>query len=117
MKKVKSMQQLQAKMSEAVSLHQQGDLIQAERNYIQALDYVPEDAQINYLLGLLYGQRAKYIKAKKYLAKAVSNEPGNAEYLNHYGLALAECGEHEYAVSMLRRSCETRRLVRGRCSA
>lgn len=98
------LQRLDKLMSSAVRAHQSGRYASAEKNYLRAIKIAPQDAQVRYLIGLLYGQQGQYTKALGQLQHAVKMEPRNAEYLNHYGLALSECGEHAAGLEYLEQS-------------
>jgi len=90
-----------AVIKKAVAFHKQGDTKQAEKNYLKALKKHPLDANLNYLLGILYGDMQQFRKAALRLRKAVQLKPGNKEYTIKYGYSLVDTNEYAQAVKVL----------------
>ena len=84
-------------ISEALTLHQQGDLAEAEQLYLSILKSEPLNADAIHLIGLIAYQRKEYIKAKELMLKAINiqNEPG---YLSNLTLVCLELKEYEEAL-------------------
>ena len=86
-------------ISEALTLHQHGNLAEAEQLYLSILKNEPLNADAIHLIGLIAYQRKEYIKAKELMLKAINiqNEPG---YLSNLTLVCLELKEFEEALEV-----------------
>ena len=71
---------VQAVLNQAVSLHQQGHLTQAEALYRQVLQTLPRQADALHLLGLLQASRGQVVEALALIGQAIEEEPGRTHY-------------------------------------
>jgi protein O-GlcNAc transferase len=72
---------------EALRLHQQGHFASAETLYRQLAAHLPEDAEIQHLLGLTLHQTGQHAEARIPLSNAVRLAPQKAAYKNSLGEA------------------------------
>jgi tetratricopeptide (TPR) repeat protein len=83
-----SPQQAEAALREAVSLHQQGQLGPAEKNYARILKSYPDQFDALHLLGLLKLQSGKAGEAQRLIASALKVNPSSPDALANLGLVL-----------------------------
>lgn len=81
-------------INEALSFHQNGDLFNAEKIYLQTLETEPKNSNVLYLLGLLKADLKEFSKAVEYLKKASELKPESFEIL--FNLALAYKNNFDY---------------------
>ena len=81
----------------ALSLHQQNRLVEAERCYKQILQIEPDHAGALHFLGVIFLARRDYGVAVEYLEKALRQCDTKAVYFNNYGVALLKLGRTEDA--------------------
>jgi tetratricopeptide (TPR) repeat protein len=93
-------------LREAKRHHKANRLAEAGRLYRTALEREPEDAEANYLLGLLEHQLGHSAAAVELLYKALAFRPDCAEYSGKLGMALASVGRGEEALEALDRAVE-----------
>jgi Flp pilus assembly protein TadD len=84
------------------------DLLQArerddesERLLLEALDVVPDDAEVHHTLGIVLGRVEKVRAALEHLATAVELRPSNPRYAFVYGAALYYIGDSERSLAVL----------------
>jgi len=75
-------------LKRAISLHQAGQLAQAEALYRSVLKAQPRNFDAAFLLGLSLAQRREFEPAREFFAKAVRIKPESVE--GHYNLGLAQ---------------------------
>lgn len=75
-------------LNRAVSLHQAGQLAQAEALYRSVLKAQPRNFDAAFLLGLSLAQRKQFEPAREFFAKAVRIKPESVE--GHHNLALVQ---------------------------
>ncbi len=92
---------LQDVMAEALQLHQQGQLNEAERRYRLVLQHVPEFAPALHYLGVIGLQTKHYAAAIPLLQKAHQLVPDDVSILTNFGIALLESGEYAQAIQKL----------------
>ncbi|MFY8095042.1 MAG: tetratricopeptide repeat protein [Niveispirillum sp.] len=92
---------INALVDRAVSLHQAGDLAQAEALYRDILVTVPGLADIHYLLGMAAFGQGKATAAVKSIRTAVRLKPGVGEWSLNLGIALRQSGESIAALESL----------------
>jgi tetratricopeptide (TPR) repeat protein len=69
----------------------------------------PDDDEVLYQLGALYGTHGKVDRALYYMRETLERNPGNAHALNYIGYTMAERGENlEEAESLILRALEQR---------
>lgn len=83
---------------QALRQHQQGQLHHAETLYQQVLTLHPQHADALHYLGVIYLQTERIPQAIRTIAQALQLQ-ANADYYNHYGLALKANKQWEEAVS------------------
>ena len=89
----------QAKLTEALALHQQGRLGQAKEIYEELLNANPQNADALHLLGVVAYQTKNYQGAVDLIGKAIESNPNHAAYYSNRGLALQEVRQLEAALS------------------
>ena len=73
---------------QAVTFHQQGNLVQAEALYQQILDAEPGLFGPNYYMGLIRMQEGRFEEAASYLESALRITPDELGALMNHGMAL-----------------------------
>ncbi|MGB8843960.1 MAG: tetratricopeptide repeat protein [Aliidongia sp.] len=91
-------------LTQAVALHQQGRLDEAERVYRAALDQSPGDVNALHLLGVLRQQQGRAGEAQALLAQALAAAPNVAVIHSNYANALKDLGRLDEAVASYRRA-------------
>jgi len=95
---------LKAMAEQAVALHQQGKLEQAEALYLKILEIDPRLFGPRYYLGLMRLQQDRSVEACEYLGQAVSIFPSDLGALMNYGMALRTTGRSGEALTMFDRA-------------
>ena len=85
----------------AFDLHQQGDFSAALAIYRALLQSYPDNPQVLGLLGSACRMTGEPEEAVECLRKAVAVAPLRIDLKAEYGIALAEAGEHEQALTLL----------------
>ncbi len=83
---------LQSLAQQAVTFHQQGNLAEAEKLYLQILDADPALFGPRYYMGLLRLQQGRNEDAAAYLGEALKVFPQDLGALMNYGMALRAAG-------------------------
>ncbi len=91
-------------LKQAVQLHQNGHLDQAEAIYRQLINQYPENPDPYNLLGTVYHQRGKQRIAIELIQKALKIGPKKAMFYNNLGNALRESGEAKEAEKAFRKA-------------
>lgn len=91
-------QQVQARLQEAVALHQQGDLPQARALYEQVLKLQPKNFDALHLLGVIALQSGDAETAVDLITRAIKVDRNRAQAYNHRGAAYAQLAQHEFAL-------------------
>ncbi|MCB1703608.1 MAG: PEP-CTERM system TPR-repeat protein PrsT [Halioglobus sp.] len=89
----------------ATSMMQAGDLQLAEREYIQALKYQPDNAILHNNLAWLYSQTADS-RAQEHAKRALELLPDNPNVLDTYGWILAQGESPHQGLSLLEKAIE-----------
>ena len=89
---------LQALAQQGVTLHQQGNLAEAEKLYLQILDADPALFGPRYYMGVLRLQQGRNEDAATYLAEALKVFPEDLGALMNYGMALRAAGRRADAL-------------------
>lgn len=95
-------------LSEAVALHRQGRLAEAERLYTAVLQIDSANFDALHLLGILRTQQGKWEAAAALLSDAVRQNPASADAHSNLGNALNETGRHEDAIASYARAIALR---------
>jgi predicted O-linked N-acetylglucosamine transferase (SPINDLY family) len=95
---------LKAMAEQAVALHQQGQLEQAEALYFRIMNADPALFGPRYYLGLLRLQQGRHAEACDCLEDAVKILPGDLGALMNFGMALRASNRAEEAVSIFDRA-------------
>lgn len=86
--------------------HQNGNLREAERIYLQILKDYPDNHDICQFLGIAYSQMNNHDNAVFYLKKATELQPTNTNYLINLGEALARKGEIKESINNFYKAIE-----------
>ena len=86
-------------IQQALSLHREGKISQAENAYLQLLKTNPADINANHLLGTLYFQAKRYDLAKRYLMSAIELKPDSADSHCLLGSVYQALEQPEQAIS------------------
>ena len=92
------------RIEQAIALHRQGRLEDAEALYRQVLRRDPRQAAALHFLGVLSAQRRRYAEAADLIRAALERQPRYADAHNNLGNALAALGRWEAAASAYRRA-------------
>jgi protein O-GlcNAc transferase len=84
---------------QAVQLHQQGRLVDAERLYREALRAKARDFDALHMLGILKLQQGDPAEAARLLEAAIEVDRKSAAAHSNYGAALAALGRHQEALA------------------
>lgn len=84
---------LQSIFSEAVRLHQLGQLTEAEQLYLQVLHFVPENRSLLANLGIVCRDLGKFAEAETYCRKALAAAPDDPEQHLNLGAVLEAKGD------------------------
>lgn len=87
-------------IKQAITFHQQGDLMKAKPLYQSALDLSPNNFDGLQLMGLLHGQIEHYDASLKYFEKAFALKQDMPALLSNYALLLNKMGKYEEALAM-----------------
>ena len=93
------MTRLEARFREAVTLHQQGKLAEAERAYQDVLRQRPKHFDALHHLGVLALQSKRAVLGVQLIEKAISLNARNAAAQNNLGNGLRELGRFEAALA------------------
>ncbi len=95
---------LQPLAQQAVTLHQQGNLAEAERLYLQILETDPGLFGPRYYMGLMRLQQGRMAEAAEYLGEALKVYPDDMGALMNYGVALRAVGRAADALAQFDRA-------------
>lgn len=95
-----------ADLQQAMALHQQGRLADAERLYQAIAQRRPDDAQVRHLLGIVALQTGRFECAAEQIAAAIARDPGVADAYNNRAIALRRLGRPEEALDSLDKAIE-----------
>jgi tetratricopeptide (TPR) repeat protein len=85
-------------IAEALKLHEQGRLDEAEQIYGAILAAEPGHCDAQHLLGVVRHQQGRNVEALRLIGAALKEAPGCADMLNNHGRALAALGRHQEAL-------------------
>ena len=95
---------MDTQLHRALTLHQSGDLDQAEALYRQILDANPDHADALHLLGMIALARGSVGEAERLVGRAIAQDDANATYHCHLGLVYDADGRTDQAVAEFRRA-------------
>jgi predicted O-linked N-acetylglucosamine transferase (SPINDLY family) len=95
-------------IEQAVRLHQQGRLAEAERLYRELLRTRPRDVQALHMLGLLQLRQGMAQEAVQLIAAALAIDPRSAAAHSHHAMALSALNRREEALASFERSLAIR---------
>jgi predicted O-linked N-acetylglucosamine transferase (SPINDLY family) len=91
----------QMQFKEAVSLHQQGRLVEAEKLYRQIMAAAPDNFAVRYMFALMRFHQKRNAEALELIEEAVRRNSASADALALYGVLLHGAGRREEALSSL----------------
>src|SRR5215510_809978 len=91
-------------LQQAISLHQQGRLAEAEQLYRQILAQRPAHFDALHLLGVVRMQQGRGLEALELIEKALKVDPRSARALSNHGLVLFGLGRPDEALKSFDRS-------------
>jgi protein O-GlcNAc transferase len=91
--------QTQAQFQQAMALHQNGRLQEAEAIYLQILKFQPKHIDSLHLLGVIAFQTKNYQSAVDLIGQAIEVYPNAAEFYSNRGNALLELKQQKAAVA------------------
>src|ERR1700757_3346487 len=91
-------------IAQAVTLHRQGRLREAEQVYASILAENPGQFDALHLLGLARHQQGHAVEALGLIGAALRARPGSADALSNYGLVLDALKRHEEALASFDRA-------------
>jgi protein O-GlcNAc transferase len=97
---------LQSLCDQALRLHQQGQLADAERLYLQAIVGDPSAFAPRHMLGILRLQQGRIQDALELIGTALKINPASTEALVNYGNALKLVGRNDEALASFDRALE-----------
>jgi protein O-GlcNAc transferase len=95
---------LKAVAEQAIALHQQGRLGEAETLYLRILEADPQLFGPRYYLGLIRMQQSHFEEACNYIGEALKIFPNDLGGLMNYGMALRAAGRSREAVEVFDRA-------------
>ncbi len=90
------------RLKKALALHEKGDSGGAEVLYREVLVAEPDHAVAQHFLGVIHYQRRELALALPLLERSVAASPGEAEFQNNLGLALAAADREPEAIAAYR---------------
>jgi protein O-GlcNAc transferase len=91
-------------LNQALALHQQGRLADAERLYLAAIEAAPQDAAAPHLLGVVRAQQGRNREALELMTAALKLRPDAPEILSNYGNVLRTEGRAAEALASFDRA-------------
>ena len=91
----------QLQFKEAVSLHQQGRLVEAEKLYRQIMAAAPNNFAVRYMFALMRFHQKRNAEALELIEEAVRRNGASADALALYGVLLHGAGRREEALASL----------------
>lgn len=89
----------QATYRQALQLHQQGELSQAEALYKSVIAANPQHADAIHHLGVIHHQNGKHQMAIETIAQAIQINPNSSDYLSNQGLAYKALKHYQQAIA------------------
>jgi tetratricopeptide (TPR) repeat protein len=92
------MQPSEITIKQAISLHQQGRLVEAETAYKAILSVDPNEFDALHMLGIINAQRGSFAEAEQLIRRALAVDSKVPPCLQHYGRVLCGLGRFAEAV-------------------
>ncbi|MDP1610731.1 MAG: tetratricopeptide repeat protein [Sulfuritalea sp.] len=96
--------QVQPSVKQAVGLHRQGKLAEAEALYQAVLQQQPANFDAVHMLGVICIQKGNFQAAVEFISKAITLKPGHASAQSNLGNALNELGRPDEALAACERA-------------
>jgi tetratricopeptide (TPR) repeat protein len=90
--------------NQAIEFHQRGNLVQAERLYLDILAAEPSNFVACHLLGVVRHQQGRDVEALELIGAALKINPDAAEALSNYGFVLKALGRFKEALASFDRA-------------
>jgi tetratricopeptide (TPR) repeat protein len=87
-------------IKQAISLHQQGRIVEAEAAYKAILNVDPNEFDALHMLGIINAQRNSFEEAEKLIRRALAVDPKVPPCLQNYGGVLCRLGRFTEAIEM-----------------
>ena len=91
-------------LKKAGQLFQSGKLTEAKQNYLEALDHLPDDYNLNQIIGLIENELENYHSAEIYLKKAISEDPKHCSAYIHIGQLYIQQNQAVNALQVLKQA-------------
>jgi predicted O-linked N-acetylglucosamine transferase (SPINDLY family) len=91
-------------LGQAVALHRQGRLAEAEAFYVRFLDRQPDHFDALHNLGIVKAQQQKHAEAERSISAALRIRPQSSEALSSLGNVLSAAKRHEEAIAAFDRA-------------
>lgn len=92
------MHSTEIRVKQAISLHQQGRLVEAEAAYRAILNVDPNEFDALHMLGIINAQRGSFAEAERLIRRALAVDSKVPPCLQHYGRVLCGLGRFAEAV-------------------
>lgn len=86
-------------LTQALALHQAGELIEAEQLYRKILQIQPDNYDCQHLLGIIHYQRGEHVQAVRLFDKVLKHNPKFSSAHNNRGNALKEMNHFDEALA------------------
>lgn len=96
----------EALVQRALRLHQQGQVDEAERLYLEVLSLDPANAVATHYLGMVAWHRGDLAQGERLMRASIAANPAIADFHNNLGLLLRDTGRNEEAIACYRRTLE-----------
>lgn len=93
-------------LKRALFLHQKGDLNEAANLYRQLIAKDPKNFHALHFLGIIEASAGKIDQAKALMARSLSVQPPNIQFIENYAAILCQCGDYDAALQTCRHGLE-----------
>ena len=98
------MEEIELLLQQAVNLHQQGSLQEAEENYEKVAAAIPNNPDVEHYLGVVRYQLGKWEEAEQGLDRSLELSPDNPDAWNNLGIVAMQRGNEQKAISAFSRA-------------
>lgn len=106
----RNLSQSQQQLALAITRHNAGNSLEAERLCRQILERQPQHPDALHLLGIIHAQRNDFAIAEQLTGSAAQGNPGNAAFRNSHGNVLDSLGRHEEAIRVLQKAIKLQKI-------